>query len=113
FLIRLTPYFYLFPYTTLFRSRTDPRVLIIRLRHVPFVDATGLQTLEDVVDQLRSRNVAVIFTEANERVRGKMARMCLLKRVGEDNVVHSLGEAIARLYAGDACPSEPPPQPSR
>src|SRR5690606_30068682 len=66
-------------------TRTDPRVLIIRLRHVPFVDATGLQTLEDVVDQLRSRNVAVIFTEANERVRGKMARMGLLKRVGEDN----------------------------
>lgn len=92
-------------------TRTDPRVLIIRLRHVPFVDATGLQTLEDVVDQLRSRNVAVIFTEANERVRGKMARMGLLKRVGEDNVVHSLGEAIARLNAGEAGPPEPPPQP--
>lgn len=92
-------------------TRTDPRVLIIRLRHVPFVDATGLQTLEDVVDQLRSRNVAVIFTEANERVRGKMARMGLLKRVGEDNVVHSLGEAIARLNAGEAGPPEPRQQP--
>ncbi len=85
-------------------TRTDPRVLIIRLRHVPFIDATGLQTLEDVVEQLRARNVAVIFTEANERVRGKMGRMGLLKRVGEDNVVHTLSEAIARLNAEEAGP---------
>lgn len=85
-------------------TRTDPRVLIIRLRHVPFIDATGLQTLEDVVEQLRARNVAVIFTEANERVRGKMRRMGLLKRVGEDNVVHTLSEAIARLNAEEAGP---------
>lgn len=87
-------------------SRTDPRVLIIRLRHMPFVDATGLQTLENVVDQLQARDVAVIFTEANERVRGKMRRMGLLKRVGEDNVVHSLAEAITRLTADT--PAGPP-----
>lgn len=90
-------------------TRTDPRVLIIRLQHVPFIDATGLKTLEGVVEQFRSRNVAVIFTEVNERVRGKMRRMGLLRRVGEDNVVATLGEAIARLNAGE--PSGPPSPP--
>lgn len=94
-------------------TRSDPRVLVIRLRHVPFVDATGLQTLEEVVEQLRARNVAVIFTEVNERVRGKMRRMGLLKRVGEDNIVGTLGEAIARLNAGETSGPPAPQQTGR
>lgn len=87
-------------------TRSDPRVLVIRLRHVPFIDATGLQTLEEVVEQLRARNVAVVFTEVNDRVLTKMRRMGLLKRVGEDNVVPTLAQAIARLTAAD--PPGPP-----
>lgn len=92
-------------------TRSDPRVLVIRLRHVPFIDATGLQTLEEVVEQLRARNVAVVFTEVNDRVRGKMRRMGLLKRVGEDNVVATLGEAISRLNAGEPAGPPAPAQP--
>lgn len=91
-------------------TNTDPRVLIIRLRHVPFVDATGLQTLEEVVEQLQARDVAVVFTEANERVRSKMRRMGLLKKVGEDNVVPTLSEAIVRLSTGETVGPAAPAQ---
>lgn len=90
-------------------TRSDPRVLVIRLRHVPFIDATGLQTLEEVVEQLRARNVAVVFTEVNDRVLVKMRRMGLLKRVGEDNVVPTLAQAIARLTTTDI-PGPPAPE---
>lgn len=94
-------------------TRSDPRVLVIRLRHVPFIDATGLQTLEEVVEQLRARNVAVVFTEVNDRVLTKMRRMGLLKRVGEDNVVPTLAQAIARLTAADPPgPRAPDTQPA-
>jgi sulfate permease, SulP family len=36
-------------------TRTDPEVLIIRLRWVPFMDITGLQTLEEVIGDLQRR----------------------------------------------------------
>src|SRR3546814_18237201 len=35
-------------------TNTDPRVLIIRLLHVPFIDATGLQVLEQSVLALQA-----------------------------------------------------------
>ena len=38
-------------------TRTDPRVLIVRLGWVPFIDETGLQTLEEVVTDLRRRGI--------------------------------------------------------
>src|SRR3546814_17169528 len=34
-------------------TNTDPRVLVIRLLHVPFIDATGLQVLEQSVLDLQ------------------------------------------------------------
>lgn len=78
-------------------GQAGPRVVVIRLRYVPFIDATGLQTLEDVVEQLRARGVRVVFTEMNDRVRGKMRRIGLLNRIGEGNVLRNLAEVLARL----------------
>lgn len=85
------------------------RVLILRLAHVPFVDATGLQALEDVVTQLKARGVRVIFTETNERVRRKMQRMGLLSRIGEGSLARSLGEALAQIHAADTRGEHPQP----
>src|SRR5690606_13886556 len=78
-------------------GKAAPQVVVIRLRHVPFIDATGLQTLDDVIDQLRGRGVRVILTEMNERVSNKMRRMGLLKRLGEGNVLANMAEVIAHL----------------
>ena len=54
------------------QTHTDPRVLIIRLRRVPFIDITGLLALEEAVHDLRKRGVRVVLCEANERVRAKL-----------------------------------------
>lgn len=73
------------------------RVVVIRLGNVPFIDATGLQALEDVVGRLRARDVRVMVVEMNDRVRHKMRRMGLLGRLGEANVARTLAEALAQL----------------
>ncbi|MET0985008.1 MAG: SulP family inorganic anion transporter [Steroidobacteraceae bacterium] len=57
------------------QTHTDPRWMIIRLNQVPFMDATGLQTLEQVVKKLARRGVHVLLAEANERVLLKLVRM--------------------------------------
>ena len=56
------------------QTGTDPQTLIIRLRRVPFVDITGLQTLEESIADLLKRNVNVILCEANARVFAKMKK---------------------------------------
>ena len=59
---------------TLQRSQLDPRTMIVRLGRVPFMDITGIQTLEEVIQNLERRGVAVILCEARSNVLFKLER---------------------------------------
>jgi SulP family sulfate permease len=72
----------------------DPTLLIIRLQRVPFMDITGLQALEEAVDNFRHRNVTVILCEANPRVRRKLARAGILERLGAGSYFETFVETI-------------------
>ena len=78
-------------------TRTDPEVLIIRLRWVPFIDITGLQTIEEVIRDLQRRKVRVMLTGANERVTGKLQRAGIIELIGEQNFCANLEQALERL----------------
>lgn len=75
-------------------SHTDPRILILRLHRVPFMDMTGLLTLEEVVGKLQHRGVRVMLCEANERVKGKLAKAGLLAMLGAENHHADFGQAL-------------------
>lgn len=63
-------------------SHTDPRVLVVRLLRVPFMDITGIQALESMITELRQRDVYVVLCEANQRVDGKLRRAEVTDREG-------------------------------
>ena len=73
-----------------------PQVLVLRLRRVPFIDMTGLLTLEEVIGKLDQRGITVLICEANDRVRGKLDKAGILATVGSDNYLDSFAAAIAR-----------------
>lgn len=75
-------------------THTDPRVLIIRLRWVPFIDITGLQTLEEVIGDLHKRKVRVMLSGANVRVQGKLDRAGIIDLVGSENNFKEFNEAL-------------------
>ncbi|WP_119353657.1 SulP family inorganic anion transporter [Azohydromonas sediminis] len=89
----------------LMQTHTDPQTLIIRLRRVPFMDITGIQTLDEVTTKLRQRGVRVILCEANARVHAKLRRAGVLGRdTGEgheERYAERLADALrlARLDA--------------
>jgi SulP family sulfate permease len=80
-------------------THTDPRVLVLRLGRVPFVDITALRTLEEVIVGLAKRKVRVILTEANERVTGKLQRAGIVELIGPDNLQANFGAALERSAA--------------
>lgn len=61
------------------------RVLILRMRHVPFIDATGLHRLEDIVHTMRQRKMQVLFTDVQADVRHSLRDAGLLK----DGMLHA------------------------
>src|SRR5690606_41234184 len=80
-------------------TNSDPRLLVIRLRRVPFVDVTGLQMLEDVIVRLQRRGVRVVLVEANARVRGKLSKARITDLIGADAMFDTLGQALAACLA--------------
>jgi SulP family sulfate permease len=82
-------------------THTDPRVLIIRLGWVPFVDITGLQTLEEVIGDLQRRGVRVMLSGANSRVRRKLLKAGVLALVGEGNNFDHFRQALEACGEGE------------
>ena len=78
-------------------TNADPKVLLIRLHHVPFMDATGLEALEEVVMALQARGIRVLIVEANERVGKILQKMGLPGKLGNASVRVSLAQALASL----------------
>jgi sulfate permease, SulP family len=92
----------------LLQTHSDPDTLIIRLRHVPFMDATGLQTFAEVVGKLRKRGIDVMLCEANPRVATKLSNAGIFALLGEDRYVQEFHAALVSALANRAS-SRPPP----
>lgn len=76
------------------QTHTDPHILLIRLRRVPFMDITGLQSLEEAIEQMEKRGVSIMLCEANERVRSKLLKTGILKMIGVQNYFNSFAAAV-------------------
>lgn len=83
-------------------SHTLPRVLIIRLARVPFVDITAINTLEEVITTLRKRGVEVLVSEANTRVSGKLQHAGVSALLGSGGVHATLASALRAAVARPA-----------
>ncbi|KTD40656.1 SulP family inorganic anion transporter [Legionella parisiensis] len=80
-------------------THTDPKTLIIRMRWVPFMDVTGLQTLEEIIEDLQGRNVRVILSGSNSRVEEKLRKGGIIKLLGEKNFHKEFSEALVACHA--------------
>jgi SulP family sulfate permease len=78
------------------------RVVVLRLRHVPFIDITGLQSLKEVIQTLRKRGVRVILCEANPRVATKLLRAGVITHLGSNAYAADFAGAILRATAVDS-----------
>ena len=81
----------------LVQTQADPKILIIRLRRVPFMDITGIQVLEEVMQKLRLRGIRVMVCEANERVLAKLQRAGVINQGSAEDYVDHLIEAIKKV----------------
>ncbi|WP_371234589.1 SulP family inorganic anion transporter [Pseudomonas sp. QE6] len=81
-------------------THTDPKVLIIRLRRVPFMDITGLQTLREVIEDLQRRGIEVRLCEANSRVLRKLRKTGILDVPSAAIYHHDFPAALTATVAG-------------
>jgi len=73
-----------------------PKVRIIRMRKVPFIDSTGLHNLENMCLMSQKEGITVVLSGVNEKVEGVLKRNNFERIVGEKNICNHIDLALAR-----------------
>jgi SulP family sulfate permease len=73
-----------------------PEVLILRMRLVPIIDATGLHALTDVVRRSRRDGTLVLLAEVQPQPLQALSRSMLIDEIGEENICPTLDLALQR-----------------
>jgi len=71
-------------------------IIIIRMRHVPFVDATGMQNLRGTIKLLQDSGTKIVLSGVNETVRHDLETGGICTLVGNENVLPAFDKAVER-----------------
>ncbi|MCF8371133.1 MAG: STAS domain-containing protein [Bacteroidales bacterium] len=72
----------------------ESQILIIRMRHVSFIDQTGLHNLKDTIRILQDQGVLVILSGVNRDVMKDIAKNNIASMVNSSNIFDSFNSAI-------------------
>jgi SulP family sulfate permease len=83
-----------------------PKVLIVRLRHVPAIDSTAMHALRDLVRRTRKDGTQVFFADVHAQPLLAMERAGLLEEIGDQHFFSDIDEALAaaQMHLGLAPP---------
>lgn len=65
-------------------------VLVLRLGRVPFIDATAMQSLSDLLDTCRRHHTRLVLCEAKPNVLNKLKLAGLVGQIGSENILEHL-----------------------
>ncbi len=91
---------------TLSEVSRKPKVLIIRMRHVPAIDSTAMHALRDLVRRTRKDGTEVYFSDIQPQPLVALSQSELLDEMGEANLFPDVDQALAAARAKLGLPNE-------
>jgi SulP family sulfate permease len=79
---------------TLKDIRHTSKVVIIRMRHVPFIDSTGIRNLKGTIKDLKARKVRVVLSGVRPEVRTELEKGGIAQLLGEGNIADNFDQAL-------------------
>ncbi len=79
------------------RIEKRPKALILRMRHVPSIDATGLRSIEELLDDCRKHHVALVLSAVSGATLATMRRAGFFDRLGQENFAPDIYKALERV----------------
>ncbi|MBQ6422935.1 MAG: sulfate permease [Prevotella sp.] len=73
-----------------------PRVRIIRMRKVPFIDSTGLHNLENLCIMSQREGITIVLSGVNPKVEAVLRKNHVDQLLGSDNICNHIDLALAR-----------------
>ena len=81
---------------TLMRLPGRPKVLILRMRHVPFIDATGIYRLFEIIKKFANQNTHIVLSGVNNNVLSDMEKAGIYSLLHKENITSSIELAADR-----------------
>lgn len=71
-----------------------PKVRIIRMRKVPFIDSTGIHNLEVLIKSSQEENIQVVLSGVRENVRAALVNAGVNRLLGDDHICDHITKAV-------------------
>jgi sulfate permease, SulP family len=84
---------------TLAHIQRPATTLILRMSQVPFMDATGISAIDEIITDFLKHDATVLLSEVRPNVLLKLERAGLVRRLGADNLTETLALALKRAQA--------------
>jgi len=81
------------------RIRELPPIVILRLRNMTAIDATGLRALEDLADRLHAADRSLLLCGAREQPARLMRQAEFDQHIGHENICANVQAALDRARA--------------
>lgn len=81
---------------TISRLQVKPKVLILRMRHVPFIDATGIYTLKEVIKKFEDHKTTIVLSGVNRQVLEDLEGADIYSVLSKENLTNSIDKALER-----------------
>ena len=75
-------------------THLDPKIIIFRFTHVPFIDMTGLEIFNELLERYYNRGIQVYLCEANMIVKNKLKEMKITQFLCDKKIHTSLKEVL-------------------
>jgi sulfate permease, SulP family len=85
--------------STVERAQLHVGTVVIRLGRVPFMDATGMHTLSEIIERFQRRGIRVLLCGIQERLSRALGRAGILALVGPNNICADMTEVARRVTA--------------
>jgi len=75
---------------------SPPKVRILRMRNVPAIDATGLNTLKSIYNHSKKQGVGLILSGVHTQPLYAMTQSGVIKQFGDENIFGNIDDALDR-----------------
>jgi SulP family sulfate permease len=82
--------------TALDMTSSHPKILILRMRQVPSIDAAGIQMIEGLLAKCRTQGTQLLLSGVHSQPIVALSKSGLLKDIGEQNVLANIDAALNR-----------------
>ncbi|MBN2479185.1 MAG: STAS domain-containing protein [Parachlamydiales bacterium] len=79
---------------TLTRINRFPKVLILRLKYVNYIDASAIRALEDILHKCKKDDTILFLSGVNKDVMNIMIKTNFINKIKKENVFNHINEAI-------------------